>query len=123
MILRLYDNIVGVAGATLDENRRSAVAGKPIKLLAGVAFEFGVHRYGLPRRLAPHPTGGCSRTRIMVSERRLPVRCWIRLRGAIDRLLATGVRVPQSRSVGVSIGFRRRVAVARREIAAGRDTR
>lgn len=48
----------------------------------------------------------------------------IRHREAIDRLLATGVReVPQSRSVDVSddpSGFRRRVAVAVDEIAAGR---
>lgn len=93
-----------------------------------VAFEFGVHRYGLQQRLAPHTPLArvfSPRTRIMVSEKEIRLfDAGIRHREAIDRLLATGVReVPQSRSVDVSddpSGFRRRVAVAVDEIAAGR---
>jgi salicylate synthetase len=92
-----------------------------------VAFEFGVYRYGLQQRLAPHtPLARVfwPRTRIVVTQEE------IRLFGgttgdreAIERLLNDGVRdVPRPRAVDLVVdpsGYRERVAVAVREIVEG----
>lgn len=92
-----------------------------------VAFEFGVYRYGLQQRLAPHtPLARVfwPRTRIVISENE------IRLVGAVsgyrevlDRLLSEGVReVSRSRAVDLTVdpsGYRERVALAVDEIIAG----
>jgi salicylate synthetase len=93
-----------------------------------VAFEFGVYRYGLQQRLAPHtPLARVlwPRTRIVVT------RDAVRLFGATEdqrqavlRLLADGVPdVRDARAVDIvedSSGYRGRVAAAVGEIAAGR---
>jgi salicylate synthetase len=97
------------------------------QLFGWVAFEFGVYRYGLQRRLTPRtPLARVfwPRTRIVVT------RDTVRLFGAeaahreaVRELLDRGVRTaPNARAVDVSADptdYRGRVAVAVREIAAG----
>jgi salicylate synthetase len=92
-----------------------------------IAFEFGVYRYGLQERLAPRtPLARVfwPRTRIVVTAE--SVRFFgaeARHREAVHGLLSGGVpNVPHAREVDVtadSSGYRDRVAVAVREIAAG----
>jgi salicylate synthetase len=91
-----------------------------------VAFEFGVYRYGLQQRLAPHtPLARVfwPRTRIVVSRE------GVRLYGATDdhrqavsRLLTDGVPgVPNPRAIDIAedpTGYRDRVAAAVDEIVA-----
>jgi salicylate synthetase len=97
------------------------------QLFGWVAFEFGVYRYGLQQRLAPHtPLARVfwPRTRIVVTGEA------VRLYGAevahgeaVRQLLSDGVRnVPYARTVDLSAdpsGYRARVAMAVREIAKG----
>lgn len=115
--------------------RPAAVLGEAVDLLlleaehafGWVAFEFGVYRYGLQERLAPHtPLARVfwPRTRIVVTEGQ------VRLFGAVagyrevlDRLLSDGLSdVSPTRAVDLSVdpsGYRDRVAVAVAEIVAG----
>jgi len=93
-----------------------------------VAFEFGVYRYGLQTRLAPHtPLARVFWPRLRIAITQDDIRLvggGTREREAVEELLAAGVReVRPSRAVDLSAdpsGYRNRVAVAVNEIAAGR---
>lgn len=93
-----------------------------------VAFEFGVYRYGLQDRLAPRtPLARVfwPRTRIVVTRNGVRfIGATADHRAAVDRLLGDGIGdVPRSSPVEVSAdtsGYRDQVAIAVREIAAGR---
>lgn len=92
-----------------------------------VAFEFGVYRYGLQTRLAPHtPLARVFWPRLRIAITRDDIRLFgggTREREAVEELLAAGVReVRNARAVDLSAdpsGYRNRVAVAVNEIAAG----
>ncbi|WP_186243838.1 salicylate synthase [Mycobacterium simulans] len=92
-----------------------------------LAFEFGVYRYGLQQRLAPHtPLARVfwPRTRIVVTQEQIHLSgAEVRHREAVERLVHDGVReVPRFRAIDLSAdpsGYRDRVAVAVREIDAG----
>lgn len=92
-----------------------------------VAFEFGVYRYGLQTRLAPHtPLARVFWPRLRIAITRDDIRLvggGTREREAVEELLAAGVReVRPSRAVDLYAdpsGYRNRVAVAVNEIAAG----
>jgi salicylate synthetase len=97
------------------------------QLFGWVAFEFGVYRYGLQQRLAPHtPLARLfwPRTRIVVTGE--AVRLYgaeVAHREAVRQLLSDGVRRgPNARTVDLSAdpsGYRDRVATAVGEIAKG----
>ncbi|GAB7146122.1 salicylate synthase [Mycobacterium riyadhense] len=90
-------------------------------------FEFGVYRYGLQQRLAPHtPLARVfwPRTRIMMTPEQIQLSgAEVRHREAVERLLSDGVSaVPRPHAIDLSAdpsGYRDRVAVAVREIEAG----
>lgn len=92
-----------------------------------VAFEFGVYRYGLQARLAPHtPLARVFWPRLRIAVTADDVRLFgggTREREAVERLLTGGLRdIRRSRAVDLSAdpsGYRNRVAVAVSEIAAG----
>ncbi len=92
-----------------------------------VAFEFGVYRYGLQTRLAPHtPLARVFWPRIRIVVSQDEVRLFgggTREREAIAELLSDGLReVRRPRAVDLSVdpsGYRERVAVAVSEIVAG----
>ncbi|OBI98014.1 salicylate synthase [Mycobacterium asiaticum DSM 44297] len=92
-----------------------------------VAFEFGVYRYGLQQRLAPHtPLARVFWARSCISITQDEVRlsgAATREREAVQRLLDDGLReVPRSRAVDLSVDpsrYRDRVATAVGEIVTG----
>ncbi len=96
-------------------------------LFGWVAFEFGVYRFGLQQRLAPHtPLARLfwPRTRIVVTAEEIRLfSADAKHRETVERLLADGVRaVPRPTTVDLSAdpsGYRDRVAVAVGEIVAG----
>lgn len=93
-----------------------------------VAFEFGVYRYGLQSRLAPHtPLARVfwPRTRIVVAQGKIELfGVGVREREAVDQLLSDGVRGTRCpRAVDLAADptdYRDRVAVAVAEIVAGK---
>ncbi len=92
-----------------------------------VAFEFGVYRYGLQTRLAPHtPLARVFWPRLRIAITRDDVRLFgggPRESEVVERLLSGGVRdLRRARAVDLfddPSGYRNRVAVAVSEIAAG----
>lgn len=98
------------------------------QLFGWVAFEFGVYRFGLQQRLAPHtPLARVfwPRTRIVLTREEIRLHgAGAREQAAVHRLLSAGVRrVPPTRAVDLShdpSGYRERVSRAVGEIATGR---
>ncbi|WP_437339790.1 salicylate synthase [Mycobacterium asiaticum] len=125
-------------GVTLRQQwsgRPAAVLGEAVDRLlletdrafGWVAFEFGVYRYGLQQKLAPHtPLARVfwPRTCIVITQDGVCLSgAGTRERQALERLLSAGVReVPPSRLLDLSVDpseYRRRVAVAVGEIVNG----
>jgi salicylate synthetase len=98
------------------------------QLFGWVAFEFGVYRYGLQQRLAPHtPLARVfwPRTRVVVTQEAVRFYGGDASHGeAVRQLLSDGGdRMPEARTVDLSddpSGYRTRVAAAVREIAHGK---
>lgn len=97
------------------------------QLFGWVAFEFGVYRYGLQQRLAPHtPLARVfwPRTRIVVTQEAVHLDgADVAHADAVRQLLSDGAdNVPDARTIDLSddpSGYRARVAAAVREITEG----